>query len=463
MKNKKGISLVVLIITIIVMIILAGTVVLTLNNTGIVKKAQEAVDQTNLNEVQSLASIKWAEAFLEGKTKRNDLETAVLSGLVKEGIDITLYRISVTDEGVQVALRPQSTGNWIVDRVDGVPIPKGFVASSATGENTKLGGLVIYQGTEAVTDANVDEARTTRNQYVWIPIEDFSKFVRQGFGAAASKVSNELGTVDNFWEIKLDSKNMPLTIQDTEFVTPTTLMEVQEMYESVKANRGFYIARYETGIDNQRKSDNGVLEASVYSVMGKIPYTYVPWTKNNTFAEDTNGAVQVARSMYPDTADYGVVSTLTYGVQWDSILKWWLDTNKITSATNAIDYGNFNNHVITSQDELNTGALVWDFTTNEQGEYVSKESASLTYPKVSGTYWALSTGALKAGKVANVYDMYGNVWEWTMEGYSNLKRTYRGGSFHSDGSISAYPRVFTCGPSDGFNRVGLRVALYIKK
>ncbi len=60
MKNKKAVSLIVLVITIIVMIILAGTIILSLNNSGIIEKAQSAVDETNLKEVQTLASLKWA-------------------------------------------------------------------------------------------------------------------------------------------------------------------------------------------------------------------------------------------------------------------------------------------------------------------------------------------------------------------------------------------------------------------
>ena len=61
---------------------------------------------------------------------------------------------------------------------------------------------------------------------------------------------------------------MPHAKQDMTYMTATTLAEVQAMYESVKEYKGFYIARYEAGIDKQRTSDNGVLESKVYSMMG---------------------------------------------------------------------------------------------------------------------------------------------------------------------------------------------------
>ena len=59
---------------------------------------------------------------------------------------------------------------------DKVPVPNGFVGSSVAGENEIDTGFVIYEGEEEVTDSNVQTAQTSRNQYVWIPVEDISKF-----------------------------------------------------------------------------------------------------------------------------------------------------------------------------------------------------------------------------------------------------------------------------------------------
>ncbi|MCI8654772.1 MAG: hypothetical protein HFJ48_02700, partial [Clostridia bacterium] len=53
-----------------------------------------------------------------------------------------------------------------------VPVPKGYVASSVESERTVNGGFVIYEGEEEVTEENLEEAKKTRNQFVWIPIED---------------------------------------------------------------------------------------------------------------------------------------------------------------------------------------------------------------------------------------------------------------------------------------------------
>ena len=59
---------------------------------------------------------------------------------------------------------------------DQVPVPNGYVGSKATGENEIDTGYVIYEGTDEVNDSNVADAQKNRNQYVWIPVPDTSKF-----------------------------------------------------------------------------------------------------------------------------------------------------------------------------------------------------------------------------------------------------------------------------------------------
>ena len=110
-------------------------------------------------------------------------------------------------------------------------------------------------------------------------------------------------------------------------------------------------------------------------MMNKIPYNYIPWTWNNSISEDTNGAVEVARRMYPVTnTNYGVVSTLTYGVQWDRTLAWWVEVgaqNAIKTVTitsnanlnNSTSYGNYYNSVIAAGD-LNDDAQYAVYNTN---------------------------------------------------------------------------------------------------
>ncbi len=373
----------------------------------------------------------------------------------------TYYGIQTESINIENDVPEKWAGN-VKAIVDGVPIPKGFVASQAIGENTKVGGLVIYEGTEAVTDVNVESARRNRNQYVWIPIksEEFNtKFKRNNFGLKQT-ISNTLGT--EYWEVELDSSNMPKTTQDLNYITNTTLSEVLDMYASVKEYEGFYIARYEAGIDNQRTLNTvGTLETNVYSTMGKIPYTYIPWTKNNKMNEDTGGAVQVARSFYPsNNTNYGVVSTLTYSVQWDAILQWWLDTKAVESVTESNSYGNYISHQI-AYDDLNSGAKYTVYANSVPESY---HEVSSTTVKDSETAWLLTTGALKAAKVNNIYDMAGNIFEYTMEGNSTNNRPWRGGYANNTGGARPVAQSYSGSYTNYYSStLGFRVALYIKK
>ncbi len=101
---KKGISLIVLVITIIVMIILAASVVITLSDTGIINKASEAVDLTNQSQVQDLAALIWADAYMANK-RDEALATEVITKLGEQGIEENKWNIEVSNTGVTVTVK----------------------------------------------------------------------------------------------------------------------------------------------------------------------------------------------------------------------------------------------------------------------------------------------------------------------------------------------------------------------
>ena len=500
MQKRRGISLIVLVITIIVMIILAGAIILTLNNSGIIGRASSAVEETNLATAKDVASLAWAEAYTAGVRTVEDangekgFETRIKEALEKNNLDPNKYVLNVTTSGVTVALAegeeddsatvitpvPEEWKASVTAIVDTVPIPKGFVASPYEGEKTKDGGLVIYELGQNETAIPSNETQqtswTTRNQYVWVPVDIATfdtTFVRKDYINSTSKISDTLGTSSMYWEV------LPTTeLNDTnlKYMTEDTLKEVQAMYASVKKYGGFYIARYEAGIDTQRTAKGnaadlpGIKEGTkVYSVMGKIPYTYIPWTWNDKMNEDTNGAVEVARKMYPSTnTNYGVVSTLTYGVQWDRTVQWFIDTgvmteDQVNKTEGSTAFGNYSDHVIAVGD-LNKGAkyAVYSSSLNSYQDVVYGTDGRSTSTKASGTRWALSTGALKAANINNIYDMAGNIFERTMEGRSADYRACRGGSFDDAGSNDPVAIRYNVSPNFTISDYGFRPSLYIK-
>ncbi len=277
----------------------------------------------------------------------------------------------------------------IIDMISGVPIPKGFVASQVTGENTKSSGLVIYEGTEPVTNENVATVRKTRNQFVWVPVEDFSQFKRESF--SSTELSN-------------------LYTEPYSGANQEEINEYNQMIESVKKYGGFYIGRYETSDDESGKAQ---------SKKGQTPLSNIKW--GNSMTDLTGGAVEKARTLYSDSK-FGTVSTLIYGVQWDATIR-WLEINYPGISKDSSSYGNY----------------------------------STSYP--------LKTGVNEQYKTNNIYDLAGNMAEWTMETYNSVSRVARGGYCNNIGhSGSMYPisSRISFGAPDILSYVGFRLALYIK-
>ena len=140
-NNKQGISLIVLVITIIVMVILAGAIILTLNNSGIIGRASEAVEETNLATVKEVASLAWAEAYADGVRTVEDLadgtkgfETRIKEAFEKNNIDADKYQLNITTSGVEVKLL---SNIWVKE---GFTVVKGDKV-------LKIGELVDYTAT----------------------------------------------------------------------------------------------------------------------------------------------------------------------------------------------------------------------------------------------------------------------------------------------------------------------------
>ena len=125
MQKKKGISLIVLVITIIVMIILAGAVIISLNNSGIIDRAGNAVYESNESEINHIAQLAWSEAYLKGEKDQGKLLEAVTKALTNNGVNPQNYIIKVTTNGVTIL---NKNALWIQN---GTTITKGNVTLEA--------------------------------------------------------------------------------------------------------------------------------------------------------------------------------------------------------------------------------------------------------------------------------------------------------------------------------------------
>ena len=410
----------------------------------------------------------------------------VINGIINLNGEINEYTIYAQDDAGNFAILTFDKTDYIsmpipvpaewkasVSKItiDGVPIPKGFVVSPYPDEGSKSKGLVIYALTVdeinlnrkdiASIDGSYQNSLESRNQFVWIPVdrEKFTTdFKRYDFINATSNISYSLGT--GFWETQITAENLPLNSQSATYLSTRTLAEVQEMYASVKKYGGFYIARYEAG-----KDDRGNVSVS----MGKYPYNQIKWGTSMT--NDTGGAVEISRNFYTyDTtaanySKYGVISTLIYSVQWDRVLNWWKELDTNFSVTNSTSYGNYMDHAITANDwNANAQYAVGTSDSNGKVTLSSYRNTDSKPSKTLGDMWLVTTGGLNYTDIYNIYDLAGNLWEWTMEGRATTHRIYRGGSFSSTyGSTRpvAY-RNYNCSPQYPDAHIGFRPTLYIK-
>ena len=113
--------------------------------------------------------------------------------------------------------------------------------------------------------------------------------------------------------------------------------------------------------------------------------------------------------------DESINSHLIYGVEWDSVLQWLLDSNATIGAETS------GTRTITDND-VQSDSRSWGNYRNATGG-ASTNSYNLQ-PGGTNEYW----------KVNNIYDLAGNVSEWTQEKYSTgACRAPRGGNYYSDG------------------------------
>ena len=303
-------------------------------------------------------------------------------------------------------------------QVEGVTIPKGFYYVGGT----KNDGIVIsdnkadenkYSKEKHADQANIPADGLVGNQFVWVPVENSDEFKRYdgyAMGIKQSEAMKVMGIEENYWNEL--SEPAP---EGSRY--PNEVEEYNAMKASVEKNKGFYVARFEAGNENGK----------VVSKKGAMVWNKIFWGTSMTEI-GTEGAVAKAKGMYTDKNTYGVTSTLIYGTQWDAIMAWIDPAYKTSTCDTSSSY------VANS-----TG----------KGNYDEEENSIEWKGKVT------TCGSSDAYRVKNIYDLAGNVYEWTMESYiekddsgdgepqklsarstySTGNRVGRGGGYDGSGSI----------------------------
>ena len=430
MKNNKGITLVALVVTIVVLLILAGVSInLVLGDNGIITKAKEA-------------ETKSAEA------RENDLK----------GMNSLIEQMESTLNG---------SGNGGKTEPETVPyLPSDdFHYDTSTSIDT---GLVIKDGKE--------------NEYVWVVVpRTTAVYKTTGLGKTTF-------TDADYTSIEKDLKEYTKTYRGSTSYSDTYTADDKNvgwfadataynnlknsMLKSVYENGGFYVGRYEAGIDTttgtNRTSNTDKNSDGKYTMPSTVPvtkadaypYTCVTRTQAQNLASNVNSGTKT--------------SSLMFGVQWDLVLAFMSkDTAKITSTDvltkNSATIGNYSDSTFqlsqTGQYAVYYNyslSSTWNPSTKSTTNFVDSSRNKIAKSS-NGNGILVTTGTSEKNKVMNIYDMAGNIWEWTLEYTSDtiIPCVGRGGNFGYTGSglPAAYRNAYST-DSIGFGIVGFRVSLF---
>ena len=412
LRRNKGITLIALVVTIIVLLILAGiSIAMLTGQNGILNRAAEAKEKTRAAQEDENEKLQGYEKIINQYAENLPI-----------GEETTPYL-------------PNSTFSK----------KEGDLAT----------GLVIQ-------DAN-------QNEYVWVevPTTIYDNTTYNNNGANKPKNTDE-------WEkIRECLKAYTVDYSDSSYKDTNTdgttySVDYQNMLKSVYTNGGFWLGRYEAGLegDTPRTSYTEILPSDKAVIkQNKIPYNFVR----------RDEAQELATRMNYN----GCTSSLIFGIQWDLTLKYIeektvelaeeanKDTvradikSKLTS--NSTTIGNYYNSEFT----LNRGKFATYNDLSDWKSYNSEEKPTLVTgsqkqaQSSNSNAILLTTGATEATNLQNIYDIAGNVWEWTREIYATSNPcVVRGGCYYYDGSNNPAKDRSNDSTSSSNSVVGFRLGLW---
>ena len=497
LKNKKGITLIALVVTVVVLIILAGVSInAVIGDDGIIKKAQNSANLTKEAEVKESINrtilefyltddYETLEDFLNAKVSEGKIDSVTKNAdgtlTVKKGeYSVTVENKTNSSGGsssggstggetqtpeitigeAKVVANSDGTGSAITDAASvylGNTLYITF-AHSITGGTTVVDKTIPYavtkNGTYTFTVTGTINGKSytknvsaTVNQFkdvyeymqtntkvtyldgdVWIPegfkISKDSASTVQGGVVIEDKDGNQfvwvpVATIADYkrtWYTGYDS------FSDYSEALP------EDEKTSVETYKGFYIGRYEAGDKENTeaktfRSSNDVIK-TVTIKANQAPYNNVRRTQAVSLAEG-----------FATKQGYKAKTKLVSSYAWDTTIAFLQKVNS--------DYGS-------SSEEGNYNDKTFSYT----------DITGASQTKASNSQVLVPTG--QTTPVCNIYDMGGNVWEWTTESCSDTSSPYarRGGYY--DSFFATYPAGFRDGYSDRANDIiGFRLTLFM--
>ena len=369
-KKQRGITLIALVITIIVLLILAAITINALSgDNGILKRAKDAKEQTNEKNQEEMGKLdnyentinQYADGTTGGGSGANftNVDTAKSNpaGALPEGSTVI-----EPDANKGIVIKDKNNNEWVW-----IEVPKDEVFSGLTIDTS---GTLTDQNYEDIKNKMIDYAQTYRSSYT-----------------------------DEWYD------GCGLTQQEYTKV-------YQTMLKSIYTYGGFWIGRYESGIEGSitdlteartSSSERITIGASPKAISQKdaIPYNYVYCSE----------AQMLANEMTPNSS---YTSSLMFGIQWDLVCKFLERELIITQIKDAsMGWGNYCDAKI---ENIASGKYAIDGTNSQKlGEWTKIISAFTKSNSGDNARVLLGTGISEYTKKMNIYDFAGNEAEFTLE------------------------------------------------
>ena len=396
-KNSKGITLVALVVTIVILIILATVSInVVLGEGGLInqaKLAKELASNSTIAEEESMNTLMQEYANIMA-SKPEIPAPPEEEPTVPEEWDLTKVTPVLSEENIFV------------------PVPFGFTASTIEGEKSINDGFVIKQGWNGAATSGL-------NEFVWIPVDETSlgEMYQQTPGTALSKYTGVSVTTDVYSKLRGQdgSSGFGGVPGSTIYREPDILISTQNGDAGTQSGGGIAEIKEVFGVSG----DNGqVLNQFAKMLVDEYEATYQSIAKYDGFyigryeitgnveapTVQRDGTVITSENWYNlykacrnvVTGDgFGGQSTMIYGNQWDEVLDWLVNTGMRSTFvySNSASWGNYSNS--TGAAETNSGSLQ-------------------------------TAGKNEAWQANNIYDLAGNYWEYTQESRLTSYRVIRG-------------------------------------
>ena len=459
--NSKGITLVALIISIIVLLVLATVSISIVINNGILDKAKSAVDKYSEGEIEEQIKsaysewevAKWTENAGDAATF---MRTRLRTALNDNGLTVTGENgaFTVTLTGGKKYLFSSSTGK--TEKVKTVAEYPEIAPNTIATENSRYisdGKTAVipagYSISNVSTEQSIDNGLVIKkdgNEWVWIPVDNVTDLYDENntninwimcgtsennevktqyksksailLGITRTTPGDTLGfrepdiVVGDGTQFDADDNNritagfveLNGTSSSLETMAKSLRNDYKNMIDSVRKYGGFYIGRYELSNEGTKKNQISLTNTNWYNLYAKCKAI------DNTSVE----------------------TRMIWGCNWDKVCEFINTSGDKVSLTDSSTYGNFKN----SQYPANTGNYVQNTKKN--------------------------TGSNEAWKTNNIYDIAGNCQEWTQEIFGTECHIFRGGGYNIRSSSVSGHTNNNYNPNSQLSVVSSRPVLYLK-